>query len=123
MDAGSLVLLQLLQRALQRLQVAFKINNWDGWTLQGSYTYQNQYGDGWGYDSNYYFLYGPRALGQGNNNSLPKQQWTIAQTYDIPFGHGRKYGARRKQGGRRCLGGWTLSGVMTSTGVPVRANA
>ncbi len=94
-----------------RLQ--FKINNWAGWSLQGSYTYQNQYGDGWGYDPNYYFLYGPRALGQGNTGSLPKQQWTIAQTYDIPYGHGRKYGASVNRAVDAALGGWTLSGVMT----------
>ena len=94
-------------------QAAFKVNNWAGWTLQGSYTYQNQYGDGWGYDSNYYFLYGPRAMGQGNTNTLPQQQWTIAQTYDIPFGHGRKYGASTNKAVDAALGGWTLSGVMT----------
>jgi len=94
-------------------QVAFRVNNWGGWGLQGSYTYQNQYGDGWGYDSNYYFLYGPRALGQGNTSTLPQQQWTIAQTYDIPFGHGRKYGANVNRAVDAALGGWTLSGVMT----------
>ena len=94
-------------------QASFKINNWAGWSLQGSYTYQNQYGDGWGYDSNYYFLYGPRAMGQGNSASLPKQQWTIAQTYDIPYGHGRKYGADVNKAVDAALGGWTLSGVMT----------
>jgi Carboxypeptidase regulatory-like domain len=100
-------------------QVAFKINNWAGWTLQGSYTFQNQYGDGWGYDSNYYFLYGPRAMGQGNTNTLPKQQLTIAQTYDIPFGHGRKYGGSSNKVVDAALGGWTLSGVMTFyTGFP-----
>ncbi|MGA7410193.1 MAG: hypothetical protein WBW33_06890, partial [Bryobacteraceae bacterium] len=95
------------------LQVSFRINNWGGWGLQGSYTYQNQYGDGWAYDSNYYFLYGPRAMGQGNTGTLPKQQWTIAQTYDIPYGHGRKYGASVNRAVDAALGGWTMSGVMT----------
>ncbi len=94
-------------------QASFKINNLAGWTLQGSYTYQNQYGDGWGYDSNYYFLYGPRALGQGNTGSLPKQQVTIAQNYDIPFGRGRKYGADANRIVDAGLGGWTLSGITT----------
>ena len=41
-----------------------------GWTLQGSYTYQRQFGDGWGYDSNYYFLY-DRADGKGYNDTCP----------------------------------------------------
>ena len=63
-----------------------KINAWDGWTLQGSYTYQTQWGPGWDfYDSNYYFLYN-RAAGEGYSDSVPHNQITIAQTYDIPFG-------------------------------------
>ena len=37
-------------------QGTVKVNAWSGWTLQGSYTYQRQWGHGWGYDSNYYFL-------------------------------------------------------------------
>ena len=37
-----------------------KINAWAGWTLQGSYTYQKQWGPGWGpYDANYYFNWKP----------------------------------------------------------------
>ena len=43
--------------------------------------------------SNYNFLY-DRAAGQGYSSILPRQQWTFAQTYDIPYGHGRKYGAK-----------------------------
>ena len=56
---------------------------WQGWTLQGSYTYQRQFGDGWAYDSNYYFLY-DRAAGQGYTSTLPRQQWTFSQVYEFP---------------------------------------
>jgi hypothetical protein len=83
-----------------------------GWTLQGSYTYQRQWGDGWGYDSNYYFLY-DRAAGTGYTNLLPRSQLTLAQTFDIPFGRGRKYGASLSKGADLALGGWTLSGITT----------
>ncbi len=93
-------------------QSTFKINAWQGWTMQGSYTYQRQWGDGWGYDSNYYFLY-DRAAGKGYTGSLPRQQWTFSQTYDVPFGHGRKYGSNMNRGVDHALGGWTLSGITT----------
>jgi len=93
-------------------QSTFKINAWQGWTLQGSYTYQRQYGDGWGYDSNYYFMF-DRAAGQGYTAMLPRQQWTIAQIYQIPFGKGMKYGANINKATDYLLGGWQISGVMT----------
>ena len=93
-------------------QAQFKVNALAGWTLQGSYTYQKQWGDGWAYDSNYYFLY-DRAAGQGYSNTLPRQQWTLAQTYEIPFGKGRKYGSSMAKPVDYALGGWTLSGITT----------
>ena len=88
------------------------VKAWRGWTLQGSYTYQRQWGDGWGYDSNYYFLY-DRAAGTGYSNLLPRQQWTFSQIYDIPFGHGRKFGAGTSRAVDAALGGWTISGITT----------
>jgi hypothetical protein len=93
-------------------QGTVKINAWQGWTMQGSYTYQRQFGDGWGYDSNYYFLY-DRAGGQGYSNTLPRQQWTFAQTYDVPFGHGRKFGASTSKPVDIAFGGWTISAITT----------
>ncbi|MBV8820436.1 MAG: TonB-dependent receptor, partial [Acidobacteriaceae bacterium] len=93
-------------------QAQVRVNAWHGWTLQGSYTYQRQVGDGWGYDSNYYFLY-DRAAGRGYSSLLPRNQITIAQTYDIPFGKGRQFGANVNKGVDWVLGGWTLSGITT----------
>jgi hypothetical protein len=88
------------------------IRAWQGLTMQGSYTYQRQWGDGWGYDSNYYFLYS-RAAGEGYSNLLPRQQWTFTEIYDIPFGHGRKFGADISKPVDYAFGGWTISGVST----------
>lgn len=93
-------------------QATFKVNAWQGWTMQGSYTYQRQWGDGWGYDSNYYFIY-DRAAGQGYTSTLPRQQWTFAQTYDIPYGHGRKYGSNISRPLDLALGGWSINGITT----------
>jgi hypothetical protein len=80
--------------------------------LQGSYTYQTQWGPGWAYDSNYYFLYN-RAAGYGYSNTFAHNQITIAQTYDIPFGRGKKYGSSINKAADYAVGGWTISGVMT----------
>jgi hypothetical protein len=90
-----------------------KINAWDGWTLQGSYTYQTQWGPGWDhYDPNYYFVYN-RAAGQGYSNAFPHNQVTIAQAYDVPFGRGQKYGSNLNRFANLVLGNWTMGGIMT----------
>jgi len=93
-------------------QATARISAWQGWTLQGSYTYQRQWGDGWGYDSNYYFLY-DRAAGEGYSSYLPRQQWVFSQVYDVPFGHGRKFGATSNKYMDYAVGGWTVSGITT----------
>ncbi len=92
------------------LQATFKVQALAGWTLQGSYTYQRQWGDGWGYDSNYYFEY-DRAAGKGYNGNLPRNQLTLAQNYDIPFGKGRQFGSNSNRAVDFVLGGWNLSGI------------
>jgi hypothetical protein len=89
-----------------------RINAWDGWTLQASYTYQTQWGPGWGYDTGYYFNYN-RAAGYGYSNAFAHNQITIAQTYDIPFGRGKKYGSSLNKAVDLAIGGWSISGVMT----------
>jgi len=93
-------------------QATVKINALQGWTLQGSYTYQRQWGDGWQYDSNYYFNY-DRAAGQGYTSQLPRQQYTFAQIYAIPYGRGLKYGASINKMADYAVGGWMISGIMT----------
>jgi hypothetical protein len=103
-------------------QATAKINNLAGLTVQGSYTYQRQYGDGWGYDSNYYFNY-DRAAGQGYSSVLPRQQYIFSENYDIPFGHARKYGANSNRLVDAGLGGWTISGITTYySGFPYSPN-
>ncbi len=94
-------------------QGTFKVNALAGWTLQGSYTYQRQWGPGWDpYNSNYYFVY-DRAAGYGYSNTLPRQQWIFAQNYDVPVGKGRKYMSSMNRIADAVIGGWNLSGVTT----------
>jgi hypothetical protein len=95
------------------LQATFKVSNLSGYNLQGSYTYQRSYGEGWGpYDQNYYFLY-DRAAGYGYNSNLPRNQLTLLQNYHIPFGHGRRFGANSNRAVDFALGGWNISGITT----------
>lgn len=93
-------------------QSIFKVNALAGWTLQGNYTYQVVKGDGWGGNEAYGFLY-DRALQYGNNPLMPHQQWTLANNFDIPFGHGRKFGANVNKFVDAVFGGWNLSAIYT----------
>jgi hypothetical protein len=93
-------------------QSTIKIQALQGWTLQGSYTYQRQWGDGWGYDSNYYFEY-DRAAGKGYSNLFGHNQLTISQIYQVPFGRGLKYGSNISKAVDAAVGGWQISGITT----------
>ena len=102
-------------------QTTFTVKNWDGWTLQGSYTYQRLTDWDAGWDSNYYFIYGPQngATGYGNSNLMPHNQITLGNIYDVPFGHGQKFGSSVSKPVDAVLGGWTLSLTTTFySGIP-----
>jgi hypothetical protein len=97
-----------------------------GWTLQGNYTWQRELSwdsDGTGsYDANYYFIYGAQngVSGYGNEGFIPHNQITVAQNFDIPFGHGRKFGSKISRPVDLALGGWTLGSITTFySGIPL----
>lgn len=92
-------------------QTTFTVKNMAGWTLQGSYTYQKLQDWDTAWDSNYYFIYGPQngAGGYGQSQLLPHHQITLANVYDLPFGHGQKFGSSVSKPVDEVLGGWTLS--------------
>jgi len=95
-------------------QGLINIRAWQGWNLQTSYTNQRSWADSPsnGYDQSYYFLYN-RSAGTGNSGFFPNQQWTFAQTYDVPIGRGRRYGSNMSRAADIALGGWELSGNTT----------
>ena len=103
-------------------QSTLTIKALSGWTVQGNYTYQQLMTWDGPYDTNYYFLYGPQngAGGYGQSSLLPHNQVTIAQNYDIPFGHGQKFGSSANKGVDLILGGWTVSAITTFySGLPI----
>jgi hypothetical protein len=99
-------------------QGIFRVNSWAGYNLTANYTYQVAKGDGWGGSEVYGFLYN-RPLQYGNNPNMPHQQWTVIQTFDIPFGKGRKFGANTNRAVDFVLGGWNISGITVYySGIP-----
>jgi hypothetical protein len=97
-------------------QGLINIRAWQGWTLQTTYTYQRSWSDSPGNNAynnmNYYYLY-DRSAGTGNSGFFPNQQWTFAQTYDVPIGKGRRWGSNMNRVADMVLGGWELSGITT----------
>jgi hypothetical protein len=97
------------------LQVQAEKRSSFGYTATGSYTFQHATNDE---GNDYTFLYN-RALGRGNTDFIAHHQFTLAQTYDIPFGKGRKYGAHLNPVINGFFGGWGLSAVTQwYSGVP-----
>jgi len=93
------------------LQTTVTVRAMAGWTLQGNYTYQREWGDGWTpYDNNYYFEY-DRDAGKGYDSQMPRNEITFTQNYDIPFGHGLKFGSSVSKPVDLILGGWKLAGT------------
>ena len=96
-------------------QSTFTVKNMAGWVFQGSYTYQKLKSWDGPYDTNYYFIYGPQngAGGYGGSSLIPHHQITMAQNYDVPFGHGQKFGSSVSKPIDAVLGGWTLGLITT----------
>jgi len=103
-------------------QSTLTVRAWNGWTVQGNYTYQKLMTWDGPYDVNYYFLRGPQngASGYGESSLIPHNQITVAQNYDVPFGHGKKFGSSVNKGVDLLLGGWTISAITTYySGIPI----
>jgi Carboxypeptidase regulatory-like domain/TonB dependent receptor-like, beta-barrel len=102
-------------------QSTLVIKAMSGWTVQGNYTYQRLKSWDGPYDTNYYFIYGSQngAGGYGDSSLIPHHQITVAQNFDVPFGHGRKFGSTVSRPVDLALGGWTLGAVTTFySGIP-----
>lgn len=80
-----------------------------GFMINGSYTYQTAIGDS---GDSFTFNYN-RPLGRGNKDFIPHNQVVAAVTWDIPYGHGRKWGADVNKFVEYTLGGWQISGSTT----------
>jgi len=89
------------------LQVQLKRSFSRGYSMQLSYTWQDAVGD---QADDYTFNYN-RALGRGRQNSIADHALTIAQTFAIPVGKGRRFGSDMNRALDAIVGGWDLTGV------------
>jgi len=88
------------------------VQNYHGYTAQGTYLYQRGYGDGIGGNESYTMLYN-KPLGYGNESYIQKQQVTVVQDYALPFGKGKLFGSRSGTIADALIGNWRLNGVTT----------
>jgi len=88
------------------------VQNYHGYTAQGTYLYQRGYGDGIGGNESYTMLYN-KPLGYGNESFIQKQQVTIVQDYALPFGKDKLFGSHSGTIAEVLIGGWRLNGVTT----------
>lgn len=110
---------QCLTNEYNSLQVQLKRNFANGYTTQVSYTWQDDVVDS---SDSYTILYN-RPLGRGRANAIPDHELTIAQSYDLPFGKGKRYGGNLNPYVDYALGGWTLSGTtFFYSGLPFTPN-
>ncbi len=94
------------------------VQNYHGYTAQGTYLYQRGYGSGIGGNESYTMLYN-KPLGYGNESFIQKQQVTVVQDYALPFGKGKLFGSNSGTVADALIGGWRLNGVTTFfTGEP-----
>jgi len=91
------------------LQVQLKRSFSRGYSVQLSYTWQDAVGDA---ADDYMFNYN-RTLGRGRETSIPDHGLTIAQTFAIPVGKGRKFGNDMNRAVEAVIGGWDLTGITT----------
>jgi hypothetical protein len=80
-----------------------------GYTLQFNYTYQKAQADS---GDSYTILYN-RPLGYGEKDFIPHHQAVAAQTFEVPFGKGRRYGGSANRAFDILLGGWNIDAVTT----------
>ncbi len=91
------------------LQVQLKRSFSRGYAVQLSYTWQDAVGDE---SDDYTFNYN-RALGRGREDSIADHALIVAQTFEIPFGKGRKFGSQMNRAFDAVVGGWDLMGNTT----------
>jgi hypothetical protein len=93
------------------LQIQSTVRNLSGVTLQFNYTYQRMVGNN---GDSYTFLYN-RPLGYGNSDNLSHHLITVAENWQVPYGHGKKWGNTAPKAADIFLGGWMINGVTTYT--------
>ena len=100
------------------LRAEVDVQNYHGYSAQGTYLFQHGYGDGIGGNEAYTMLYN-KPLGYGNESYIQHQQVTVIQDFALPIGKGKLIGGNSGHVADALIGGWRLNGVTTFfTGEP-----
>jgi hypothetical protein len=103
------------------LQVKYEKHMSHGWYSLASYTFASaldQYG-AWGNGSQPQ-ISNDFAAETGPQAQTPRQNFTWANTYELPFGRGRQFGSSWNRAADAVLGGWRLANILTvHTGLPL----
>jgi hypothetical protein len=103
-------------------RASIDIRNWHGYTAQGSYLYEQSYGDAGGGNIAYTMLYN-KPLGYGNYTTNPKHEVIVVQDYELPFGKGKTFATNANPVANAFIGGWRMAGVTTFySGMPFTAS-
>lgn len=94
------------------LRAEVDVQNYHGYTAQGTYLFQHGYGDGIGGNESYTMLYN-KPLGYGNESYIQHQQVTVVQDFALPIGKGKLIGGNSGYIEDALIGGWRLNGVTT----------
>lgn len=106
------------------LQVKFEKRLSNGWYTLASYTFASALDEAgaWGAGSSPQYL-DNFAADKGPQSQSARQRFTWSNTYELPFGRGRKFGSDWNRLVDGVLGGWQLSNILTTrTGLPVNVS-
>jgi hypothetical protein len=92
------------------LRTEVKVQNYHGYSAQGTYLFQHGYGDGIGGNEAYTMLYN-KPLGYGNESFIQHHQVTVIQDLTLPIGKGKLIGSNSGPVTDAVIGGWRMNGV------------
>ena len=119
--AGITVGSQVARSWYNALQLKYEKRVSHGWYSLASYTFASAIDEAgaWGANTTPQIA-NDFALEQGPQAQTPRQNFTFANTYELPFGHGRRFGSNWNRATDYVLGGWRLANILTiHTGLPL----
>ncbi len=103
------------------LQVKYEKHLTGGWYSLAAYTFASAIDQAGAWGANTTPQIGADfAAENGPQAQTPRQNFTFANTYELPFGRGRRFGSNLNRATDSVLGGWRLANILTiHTGLPL----
>jgi hypothetical protein len=103
------------------LQLKYEKHLTKGWYALAAYTFASaiDQAGAWGANTSPQ-ISNDFAAENGPQAQTPRRNFTFANTYELPFGRGRRFGSNWNRGTDYVLGGWRLANILTvHTGLPL----